>query len=93
MKLLTFVNPSDDSLSKIGHDFSNKVDQKLKLSKTDWGTKTLYTSKESWEQSSFRFEIKSLTFVNPSDDSLSKIGHGFSNKEDQKLKLSKKNLM
>ena len=28
-----------------------------------WATKTLYTSKESWEQLSFRFEIKSETFV------------------------------
>ena len=28
-----------------------------------WGTKTLYTSKESLEQSSFRFETKSETFV------------------------------
>ena len=33
MKLPHFVNPSADSSSKIGHDFSNKVGQKLKLSK------------------------------------------------------------
>ena len=32
MKLPHFVNPSTDSSSKIGHDFSNKVVQKLKLS-------------------------------------------------------------
>ena len=32
MKLTNFVSPSSDSLSKIGHDFSNKVVQKLKLS-------------------------------------------------------------
>ena len=28
-----------------------------------WATQTLYTSKESWEQSSFRFEIKLEDFV------------------------------
>ena len=28
-----------------------------------WATQTLYTSKESWEQSSFRFEIKFGDFV------------------------------
>ena len=33
MKLPNFVNPSADSLSKIGNDFSYKVVQKLKLSK------------------------------------------------------------
>ena len=32
MKLPYFVSSSDDGLSKIGHDFSNKVVQKLKLS-------------------------------------------------------------
>ena len=32
MKLTNFVSPSSDSLSKIGHDFSNKVVQKLTLS-------------------------------------------------------------
>ena len=32
MKLSNFVSPSGDSSSKIGHDFSNKVVQKLKLS-------------------------------------------------------------
>ena len=32
MKLTNFVSPSSDSLSKIGHDFINKVVQKLKLS-------------------------------------------------------------
>ena len=32
MKLLNFVSASADSLSKIGHDFNNKVVQKLKLS-------------------------------------------------------------
>jgi hypothetical protein len=31
MKLPNFVSPSADSLSKIGHNFSNKVVQKLKL--------------------------------------------------------------
>ena len=33
MKLPNFVNPFADSSSKIGHDFSNKGVQKLKLSK------------------------------------------------------------
>ena len=33
MKLPNFVNPSGDSSSKIWHDFSNKVVQKLKLLK------------------------------------------------------------
>ena len=33
MKLPNFVNRSADSSSKIGHGFSNKVAQKLKLSK------------------------------------------------------------
>ena len=28
-----------------------------------WATQTLYTSKESWEQSSFRFEIKLEDYV------------------------------
>ena len=28
-----------------------------------WATKTIYTSKESWEQLSFRYETKSETFV------------------------------
>ena len=32
MKLHNFVSLSADSLSKIGHDFSNKLVQKLKLS-------------------------------------------------------------
>ena len=32
MKLPNFVSLSGDGLSKIGHDFSNKVFQKLKLS-------------------------------------------------------------
>ena len=32
MKSLKFLNPSTYSLSKIGHDFSNKMVQKLKLS-------------------------------------------------------------
>ena len=32
MKLPNFWSPSGDSSSKIGHDFSNKVVQKLKLS-------------------------------------------------------------
>ena len=32
MKLPNFVNPSADSLSKIGNDFTDKVVQKLKLS-------------------------------------------------------------
>ena len=32
MKLPNFVSSSGDGLSKIGHDFSNKVVQKLKLS-------------------------------------------------------------
>ena len=32
MKLPNFVSPSGDGSSKIGHDFSNKVVQKLKLS-------------------------------------------------------------
>ena len=31
MKLSNFVSPSVDSSSKIGHDFSNKVVQKLEL--------------------------------------------------------------
>jgi hypothetical protein len=31
MKLPNFVNPSADSLSKIGHDFSNNLAQKMKL--------------------------------------------------------------
>jgi hypothetical protein len=33
MKLPNFVSSSGDSSSKIGHDFSNKVVQKLKLNK------------------------------------------------------------
>ena len=33
MKLPNFVNPSNDSSSKIGHDSSNKVVQKLKIDK------------------------------------------------------------
>ena len=33
MKLPNFVNPSADGSSKIDHGFSNKVVQKLKLSK------------------------------------------------------------
>ena len=32
MKLPNFVNPSADCSSKIGHDFSNDVVQKMKLS-------------------------------------------------------------
>ena len=32
MKLPNFVSPSSDSSSKIGHDFGNKVVQKLTLS-------------------------------------------------------------
>ena len=32
MKLPNVVSPSGESTSKIGHDFSNKVVQKLKLS-------------------------------------------------------------
>ena len=32
-KSRNFVNPSADTLSKIGYDFSNKVVQKLRLSK------------------------------------------------------------
>ena len=32
---LPFVSPSTDSSSKIGHDFSNKPVQKLKLSIND----------------------------------------------------------
>jgi hypothetical protein len=36
MKLPNFVNPSTDSLPKIGHDFSNKVVQKLKLSRNSF---------------------------------------------------------
>ena len=36
MKLPNFVNPSADSLSKIGNDFSYKVVQKLKLSKKNF---------------------------------------------------------
>ena len=32
MKLPNFVSPSSDSSSKIGHDFSNKVVRRLKLS-------------------------------------------------------------
>ena len=32
MKFPNFLSSSGDSLSKIGHDFSNKVVQKLKLS-------------------------------------------------------------
>jgi hypothetical protein len=32
MKLPNFVSSSGDGLSRIGHDFSNKVVQKLKLS-------------------------------------------------------------
>ena len=31
MKLPNFLNPSAESLSKNGHDFSNKVVQELKL--------------------------------------------------------------
>ena len=33
------MNPSADSSSKIGHDFSNKVVQKLKLSKNNFNKK------------------------------------------------------
>jgi hypothetical protein len=33
MKLPNFVNPSSDSLAKIGYDFNNKVVQILKLPK------------------------------------------------------------
>jgi hypothetical protein len=32
MKLPNFVSPSGESFSKIGHDFSKKIVQKLKLS-------------------------------------------------------------
>ena len=56
MKLLTFVNPSDDSLSKIGHDFSNKVDQKLKLSKTNFNVKCAHKQVQFIEKKSERLE-------------------------------------
>ena len=36
MKLPNFVNPSADSLPKIGHDFSNKEVQKWQLSKNSF---------------------------------------------------------
>ena len=43
--------PSDDSLSKIGHDFSNDVVQKLKLSKTYFykkcASRILFNEKEN----------------------------------------------
>ena len=39
MKLPNFVNPSADISPKIGHDFSNKVVQKLKLSKNSFNKK------------------------------------------------------
>jgi hypothetical protein len=39
MKLPNVVNPSSDSLPKNEHDFSNKVVQKLKLSKNSFNKK------------------------------------------------------
>jgi hypothetical protein len=39
MKLPNFVNPSNDSSSKIGHDSSNKVVQKLKIDKKNFNKK------------------------------------------------------
>ena len=39
MKLPNFLNPSADSSSKIRHDFSNTVVQKLKLSKNNFNKK------------------------------------------------------
>ena len=39
MKLPNFGNPSADSSLKLGHDFSNKVVQKLKSSKNSFNKK------------------------------------------------------
>ena len=39
MKLPNFLSPSWESWSKTGHDFSNKVVQKLKLSKNSFNKK------------------------------------------------------
>ena len=39
MKLPNFLNPSYDSSSKIRHDFSNTVVQKLKLTKNNFNKK------------------------------------------------------
>ena len=41
IKLPKFVNPATDSSSKIGHDFSNTVDQNLKLSKNNFNKNVL----------------------------------------------------
>ena len=58
MKLPNFVSPSSDSSSKIGRDFSNKVVQKLTLSKNHfnkkWAPKQLFFN----EKKSKRFDIE-----------------------------------
>ena len=59
MKLPNFVSSSGDGSSKIGHDFSNKVVQKLKLSINHFhkksATKQLFFNEKKIQKDSDNF--------------------------------------
>ena len=62
MKLPNFVSPSRESLPKIGHDFSNKVVQKLKSSINHFykkcAHKQLFFNEKKIQKDSDVFEIE-----------------------------------
>ena len=63
-KLPNFGSPSGDILSKIGHDFSNKVDQKLKLSINHFYKKCAH-KQLFFDEKKIRFLAKNLAFEDP----------------------------
>ena len=60
MKLPNFVSSSGDGSSKIGHDFSNKVVQKLKLSINHFYKKCAYNNYSSMKKKLALFDQLSL---------------------------------
>ena len=58
MKLSNFVSPSVDSSSKIGHDFSNKVVQKLKLSVIKLFKNNIFFIEKKFRQFRMIFDIE-----------------------------------
>ena len=83
MKLPNFMTPFTDSSSKIGHDFSNKGVQKLKLSKNHFYKKcapkqVFFNEKKNSQNTVVSFEyswcfVKNLTFSGPSQLSRQKV--------------------
>ena len=55
MKLPNFESPSSDSSSKIGHDFSNKVVQKMKLSINHCAPQQLFFNEKKIQKDSDDF--------------------------------------